>query len=469
VENVVKEIEVLIARLRDHRERPSTSSIHIPKFAVGDVFRLLAAKAAQSVQHVYALESEDADPNAFDLAVWRLLPNRGRLVERIYAVPHAGFGRVVINEMMRLDRQAGVQCHQVTLSALPLDTSQTVITQTLIIDGSLFVGAQVSSDDEDRAGATWLCSVDQARLKDVERLWSELHDNSVNEENLPERVDLEEPLVSSADLISGVAGVLCSGDHVDSENCSWYHGAWQYMRLMDLVSTPTWHDHFYRTSLETLLRVNPQARVLISGTADYSLFAYVVDTAISVGAKPEIVVLDQCATPLFACRWYANLRGFPVSIVQSDVLEFCLHQAGSFDVVTSDAFLTRFAPDDVKEVVRNWASLLRDERSRIVTTVRLHGATTVVRDEEKAIGDFVTRARSRLPRWRGFVRKTPSEIIALSESYIRRMISNRHGTDTDIEKLFQESGLEMIHKEASEVPGELFSTMYLRVMAGPLP
>lgn len=462
----MQDIEALIARLRDRRERPSTSSIHISKFAISDVFRLLAGRAVRSIRHVYALESEDADPSAFDLAIWRRLPSRGLTVERIYAVPHAGFGRAAVDEMMRLDRQAGVLCRQVTLSGLPLDTSQTVITQNLVVDNALFVGAQVSLDEDDRAGATWLCSVDQAHLKEAERLWAELDDNATEEGGSPETIDLEEPLVSSADLISGVAEVLCSGDHVDRDDCSWYHGAWQYMRLMDLVSTPTWHDRFYRTSFEASLRQKPQARVLISGTADYSLFAYVVDVAIGMGATPEIVVLDQCATPLFACRWYAKQRGFPVSIVQADILEYCARHSGAFDLVTSDAFLTRFAPSVVADVVRGWAGLLKDEQSRVITTIRLHGATTVVRDEEKAISDFVTRARGRLPRWRGFIRKAPSEIVALSEAYIRRMVSNRHGEDADIERLLEAEGLVVIHKEVGEVPGELYPTAYMRVMAG---
>ena len=344
-----------------------------------------------------------------------------------YAVPHAGFARAAVEEMMRLDRQAGVICRQVTLSGLPLDTSQTVITQNLVLDNTLFVGSQASTDEEDRSAVPWLCSVENSYIGAAERLWGELDGIAAEQAIYRGRIALEEPLVSSADLISGVASVLCSGDHVDKDDCSWYHGAWQYMRLMDLVSTPTWHDSFYRTSLEGTLRQNPSARVLISGTADYSLLAYIIDAAATTTTNPDIVVLDQCATPLFACRWYAKQRGISITTAQADVLEYCKDNVSSFDVVTSDAFLTRFPATVVAGVISGWAGVLKSEHSRIITTVRLHTATTIVREEEKAIRDFIARARGRLPRWRGFVRKAPAEVIALSEKYIRKMISNRLG------------------------------------------
>src|SRR5207247_113790 len=134
--------------------------------------------------------------------------------------------------------------------------------------------------------------------------------------------DLEEPLASSADLLYGVAPVLCTGDHVDPAGCAWYHGTWQYLRLLQMVSTPTWHHEFYRSSLERALDGKKDSQVAITGTADYSMLAYVSAAAKHVGTKSAVQLVDLCATPLFACRWFAKRNGFLVSVQQLDVREF---------------------------------------------------------------------------------------------------------------------------------------------------
>jgi len=277
-------------------------------------------------------------------------------------------------------------------------------------------------------------------------------------------VDLEEPLVLSANLINGVANVLCSGDHVDGSDCSWYHGSWQYMRLLDLVSTPTWHDKFYRTAFEEIFTAKPNAKVVISGTADYSLLAYVIGAAVKVGAHPEIIVLDLCGTPLFACRWYAKQANFPVKTAQIDIFEAVRILGNEFDVVTSDAFLTRFGKDNVGRVANIWAGLLKPGGCAI-TTVRLHGNAVVVRDEEQAVNDFVARARVRLPRWNQFIRQPAQRLLASMEYYARRMVSNPIGEEQDIRAILGAAGFRIRQSDIGDVPGELYPTVYHRLIA----
>ena len=52
--------------------------------------------------------------------------------------------------------------------------------------------------------------------------------------------------------------------HLEPESCGWYHGTWQYLRLLDMVAVPHWHREFYNQKLGDILRQNPHANVLIS-------------------------------------------------------------------------------------------------------------------------------------------------------------------------------------------------------------
>ena len=61
----------------------------------------------------------------------------------------------------------------------------------------------------------------------------------------------------------------CGVGYVNKENCSWYHGVWQYLRLCDKASAPTWHFEFYTQVLDRILKEGTS--ILISSAADYSM------------------------------------------------------------------------------------------------------------------------------------------------------------------------------------------------------
>ena len=59
----------------------------------------------------------------------------------------------------------------------------------------------------------------------------------------------------------------------EANTCSWYHGTWQYLRLLDMVAVPGWHSDFYMEALSSLLKKKPTADVLISAAADFGMLA----------------------------------------------------------------------------------------------------------------------------------------------------------------------------------------------------
>ena len=83
------------------------------------------------------------------------------------------------------------------------------------------------------------------------------------------------------------------------DSCDWYHGTWQYLRLLDMVATPPWYT-FYNDKLSALLRAKPDANVLISAAADFGMAATLIDAIKTAGTKPTITLYDICNTPLLA-------------------------------------------------------------------------------------------------------------------------------------------------------------------------
>lgn len=176
---------------------------------------------------------------------------------------------------------------------------------------------------------------------------------------------LVEPLTVSCDLLAAVAPWTCRG--ADGDRCDWYHGSWQYLRLLDLVSNPTWHSSYLLDTLRTLFSGRCQVRVLVSGCADYSTYAHVVA---ALGGRAAVTALDWCPTPLIATEWYARQAGQPAPrTVVADAVGFV--ERGSYDLIISDSFLPRFSDSDRSCLLRSWRASLRDDGAAL-TTVRVH-------------------------------------------------------------------------------------------------
>ena len=195
--------------------------------------------------------------------------------------------------------------------------------------------------------------------------------------------EIVEPLIRSADWLGAMAELTCSRSGESS--CDWYHGAWQYLRLLDLVSSPWWHVSFFRNAIARQSAGRPEVRVLISGCADFSTYA-LVHSQLADSAK--VTSLDLCPTPLIATSWYARRIGASVpELLVADAAEH--GRPGSYDIIVSDSFLPRFGPDALMELLGTWCASLAPGGA-VLTTVRLHDTST----------DPDRRKTGRLHRWR---------------------------------------------------------------------
>lgn len=267
---------------------------------------------------------------------------------------------------------------------------------------------------------------------------------------------LEDLIKESADLIYEMSHNLC-GHGVMDDNCVWYHSIWQYLRLLDLVSSPTWHDTFYIENIKNNLKDN--SNILVSGTADYSMLAYIIGIVKKEDVKANIYVLDTCKTPLYACEWLSKKTGYPITVINEDILKY--KNDNSFDIICTDAFLTRFDKKNAKSVVDSWNKLLKKD-GVVVTTVRIHNGNDKEFDKETCIKEFIERAKNEYKKYQKYISVPIDEFLKLVENYARKMKSNNLGNVTDIISLFDNY---KVYFNENAVKGELHKTNYLEIIA----
>ncbi|MCH5158161.1 MAG: hypothetical protein J1F33_03080 [Clostridiales bacterium] len=266
-----------------------------------------------------------------------------------------------------------------------------------------------------------------------------------------------------------------------SENttcCDWYHSVWQYLRILDCVSSPQWHYEFYKNSFENIFNRKSSLKILICGTADYSLLYLIVSILSNKKCNVKIDVVDLCPTPLKICKWfienYKNLnKNISINTVTSNITMYS--SPYKYDIICSDAFLTRFSVQESKSVICKWDDLL-DENGRIITTVRLNELDKS--DNKRQVIDLsndinifcykvIASYNDLIDEEKKKLNISVEDLRFMAFRYIIRMKSNNLGGKDKIEDLFESNGI-IINKEESEiksVKGEIYKTDYYRIVA----
>jgi hypothetical protein len=167
---------------------------------------------------------------------------------------------------------------------------------------------------------------------------------------------VEEPLELSARIAWREAPALCWQD-ADGTRCDWFHGIWQVLRLLKLNTTPEHHAAFFQDSLGLLATHSDTLRVLISGTADYSMLARLLPWLRQRGTPAALTVVDRCETALMLNRWYAEREGLAVTTERAEMAAY----AGipGYDLICTHSFIGQFDPKQRSQLFTNWHRLLR--------------------------------------------------------------------------------------------------------------
>jgi SAM-dependent methyltransferase len=174
----------------------------------------------------------------------------------------------------------------------------------------------------------------------------------------------DEPLHESAPVAWALAGAHCARDPQSADSCFWYHRVWQYLRLLDIITSIRTNTPFLLGTLQRLAPSHP--RVLISGSADYAMLAHLRQ---AYGARPlDVTMLDRCATPVAVNQWYAARYGMTMTPVCGDAL--AAETDRPFDLVCTHNFVGRFDPASRRRLIDRWHAVLRPG-GVVVTTQRV--------------------------------------------------------------------------------------------------
>jgi len=230
-------------------------------------------------------------------------------------------------------------------------------------------------------------------------------------------------------------------------DCGWYHGAWQYLRLLNMVAVPPWYE-FYNAALREVFLKKPQARVLIAACADYGMLSTVHDAIDSCDASPSITIYDICWTPLRSCEWYAARHGFTVECVCDNLLTSPSLPLHSFDLVVTDEFLTVIKSSDKPVITRRWKELLLPGGTLVTTAMIGRETTPSLRRGYAERARRLIEESGGLSAALGLQRQDLSERTdRFAELHTRHMLRD----DAELKRLFREFNLSFTK---TRTPGE---------------
>jgi SAM-dependent methyltransferase len=258
--------------------------------------------------------------------------------------------------------------------------------------------------------------------------------------------ELQEPIVESAPIAHRVAQQLCTRDPHTGETCAWYHGFWQYLRAMGLAKTCGGQGPFFVDTLRALIGRDAMSRVLVSGTADYSMPAHVLFAFAGENRPLDLAVVDHCETPLYLSRWYAERRGTTIATARSDVLAY--ENSIPFDVVLTNSFLGYFDADARSSLVATWRRLLRSGGKAVFTNRLRPGAPAApvgfTVEQTRHLSEAV---RGEAERWRSVFAFDPDDVATWARVYGERSRFYSIRSADEIVSLLRDGGFAPDHVE----------------------
>lgn len=453
--------------------------VRLPEAALEKLVRRLATTVGEGrIRQIVPFSPRRRVMDEFSHLVVGEAAGAGATVQRVYLVPAGDLRSHELDTRISRDREQAVVVRKVVVGAaspVPGDEDapngdgrvespvHVPMRDVWLVDDQVVIKQEFGTEGP----PVWVVSARQQDIEETSELWDRLWAGGDSSRQPHAMLRLSDPLLESADLIHSASQLSCTGDHVDELSCSWYHGVWQYLRLFNMVSSPRWHPEFYFGALQKQLGEAGGRRVLITGTADYGTLAFVLAAAEQHRDDLDIHVIDKCPTPLFACRWYAKRMGVEIKLHPMDLLEGKTEDCPfdkPFDVIVTDAFLTRFAPEKSAKVLRRWAGMLRPGGT-VITTVRLHPRNGELQGVAYDVSDFLLRLKDRAENWRWMLQIDLKELLDAGREYALKMTSRDLGDLDEVLTLFDANGFDVGYSKTKRVEGELCETEYVRIVA----
>ncbi len=249
----------------------------------------------------------------------------------------------------------------------------------------------------------------------------------------------EEPLLESAPIAWQAARRLCGENAALGGNCSWYHGFWQTLRVLDLVATPAHHATFLNQAFSRAVAPASRPRVLICGAIDYSTLAHVITACAALDAQPDVTVVEVCETPLFLNTWYADRAGIGIRTFCTDILHF--QEPGRYDVICTHSFFGQIPPHLRAALLSRWRELLRPG-GKVITVNRIRPESEnrqvgFSAGQAQTLRHAILEAPEDLKNRLGI---TGAELAGCADAYVARRRPHPVRSEEEFRRLFEEGG-----------------------------
>jgi SAM-dependent methyltransferase len=264
-------------------------------------------------------------------------------------------------------------------------------------------------------------------------------DNSV----LKLHTHLDGALTLSAPITWRQAPQTCYHNSETNYSCLDYHRIWQYFVLLGITTSVRTDSAFLINTFRELASDESNKRVLVSGTADYTLLAHILYAYKQESKDVNVTVVDLCETALASNRWYAERNGLKIETIQADILNYA--KPDCFDVICTHSFLGWFSPVQQSKLINNWHKLLRSG-GKVITTRRLrsgdpdkpHGYS-----EEDALA-LKKKAYKAAMDNRQEHKLDPEKIAEAAYNFAKLRSRYETGTEEAFRDLFTRSGLRVV-------------------------
>ena len=235
-----------------------------------------------------------------------------------------------------------------------------------------------------------------------------------------------------------------SRTHCDDQ-CRAYHGIWGFQRLYGTLPSVA-RDHSVLLGRLRKTAENGTLRVLISGSADQGILAYVIKAFGDAGAPVDVCVADACRTPLIVNEWYGARRGVPVTTFRGDIRSFV---GRGFDLVIAHNFLNFLVLEERVAVARIWMEALRPGGHALLFSRIKPGAPLQSRrfdedGEERLVADLLAD-RFASP-FSGMI--SARDLEDLARAYARGRISRNVRSSAELAEPIEAAGFEVISLES---------------------
>ncbi len=241
-------------------------------------------------------------------------------------------------------------------------------------------------------------------------------------------------------------------------DCRWYHGSWELLNSLGVVTTAAVHAGEWSELLGMALQDCAEVPgVLLSGATDDALLRMLM--AARGRGQMDVTALDICATPLAFMDRYAAAHGLELHRIRSDILRYS--PGRTFDLILTHAFLGNFAAAGRQQLVRKWGALLAGGGSVVtIQRVRAPDSPPLVRFSPEQSAHFV-RAALEAARQTGEEQPEFTAWVELAaRTFAERFVSHAITSRAELEQLFVDAGLQLQHVE--------YRTLATRVgLAGP--